>query len=448
MVKSTAAHYRTGVNLRYNDFKIVETKLREANEVYVIGDSHARAMGGSNNLAANGARLSAISQQASRVPNNAIVYMTGGHNDVAGGAQPQAIASQVSSIINSLTQKGCVVTYILFPEGSSNTNQEQMAPTRQAIAAAVPVGQDLDGCSMQGDGIHCQLNAYRGIVQNSATSTDSPEQSDIESLSMGPPYPPEEREAVASIQRKLEELYYSVGNTGIDGKYGPRTARAVRAYRRDRNITDPNRGREIDAAGLEALMGAERTETVSATGNTREFDPETGQRSTATQQAYTPDYDDVDTEDARQVAEAYLGESLTDQEWQLLLRATAAEANTNRGEMASCMAVMLNRVRSTGFPDDVRSVLYATNQFEAVTGHGGNGSAQFRNPSRSKINQVMQDVIANLADVDTTWVNFTSNIPSAYSSRRGLAFRQRMLDGPGNEVIGDTIFGIAPPARV
>ena len=434
--------------MRYSDFRIVETKLKEANEVYVIGDSHARAMGGPNNLAADGARLSAIASQANSVPNGSIVYMTGGHNDVAGGAQPQSIASQVSNIINSLTQKDCDVTYILFPEGTSNTNQENMAPTRQAIAAAVPVGQDLDGCSMQGDGIHCQLSAYRNIVQNAPTSTDSSRQSSVESLSMGPPYPPEESEAVANIQRKLEELYYSVGNTGIDGKYGPRTARAVRAYRRDRNINDPNRGREIDAAGLEALLGAERTETVSATGNNREFDPETGQRSTAAQQAYTPDYDNVDMEDAKQVAEAYLGESITDEEWQLLLRATAAEANSNGREMASCMAVILNRVRSTGFPDDITSVLYATNQFEAVTGFGGNGSAQFRNPSRNKINQVMQDVVANLASVDTSWVNFTAENPDAYSSRRGLAFRQRMLDGPGNEIIGDTIFGIAPPARV
>jgi hypothetical protein len=56
-------------------------------QVYVIGDSHAKAMGGTNNLASDGANLDAIATQASRVPNDATVYMTGGHNDVAARIQ-------------------------------------------------------------------------------------------------------------------------------------------------------------------------------------------------------------------------------------------------------------------------------------------------------------------------------------------------------------------------
>jgi len=432
--------------MRYKDFKIVETKLKEQDvpAVYVIGDSHARAMGGQNNLASDGALLRTIANQAQRVPNGADVYMTGGHNDVAGGAQPQTIANQVKDIIDSLLDKNCEVFYILFPEGTGNTNQENMAPTRQAINNADNVSRDLDGCSLQPDGIHCSLGSYRGIVGTAPSSSSSPENSNnIESLRMGPPYPPEQRESVSALQRKLEELYYSVGNTGIDGKYGPRTARAIKAYRKDRDIADPNQGREIDTAGIQELMGAEKTETVTATGNNREFNPETGQRSTGNRPAYVPDFNDVDMQDARQVAEAYLGSDINDEEWDLLLRATAAEAEANSREMASCMAVMLNRVRSPGFPDDIRSVLYADNQFEAVTGHGGNGSRWFRNPSQSKIDRVVQDVIDNLADVNTSWVNFTAENPEGYSSRRGLAFRQRMLDGPGNVIIGDTIFGVA-----
>jgi peptidoglycan hydrolase-like protein with peptidoglycan-binding domain len=255
--------------MRYRDFKIVETKLQEANEVYVIGDSHAAAMGGSNNLAANGARLSAVASQARQVPEGSIVYMTGGHNDVAAGAQPQAIASQVSSIINSLTQKDCVVTYILFPEGTDNTNQENMAPTRQAIAAAVPVGQDLDGCSMQGDGIHCQLSAYRGIVRDSATPNQTQEQ---DGVTAGPPYPQEDMERVRAIQTKLEELGYSVGSTGIDGKYGPRTSRAVKAFKQDNNIPITDNGRSMSEADIDKLETAEPVENPTSTGNSS-FDP-------------------------------------------------------------------------------------------------------------------------------------------------------------------------------
>lgn len=42
---------------------------------------------------------------------------------------------------------------------------------------------------------------------------------------------------VKLLQQSLEALGYSVGNTGIDGIYGPRTARAVRQFQRDAGIT-------------------------------------------------------------------------------------------------------------------------------------------------------------------------------------------------------------------
>lgn len=72
-----------------------------------------------------------------------------------------------------------------------------------------------------------------------------------EALKAGPPYPPEESEAVKALQTKLEELGYSVGSTGIDGKYGPRTTRAVRAFKQDYNIT--GNGLTADAATMTAL---------------------------------------------------------------------------------------------------------------------------------------------------------------------------------------------------
>jgi len=255
--------------MRYSDFKIVETKLREAEaQVFVIGDSHAKAMGGSNNLAANGARLSAIAQQAQRVPNGSVVYMTGGHNDVAGGSQPQVIASQVKRIIDSLLEKDCDIVYILFPEGTSNPNQENMEPTRRAIrTAGVPIGQDLEGCSLQQDGIHCGLSSYSGIVNDNASVTRSDSNAEADGLEAGPPYPQEDREAVRALQTKLEELGYSVGSTGIDGKYGPRTSRAVSAYKTDFNVTNSDRGRSISAEEITAMQSAEKKDEPTSTGN-------------------------------------------------------------------------------------------------------------------------------------------------------------------------------------
>jgi peptidoglycan hydrolase-like protein with peptidoglycan-binding domain len=55
-------------------------------------------------------------------------------------------------------------------------------------------------------------------------------------LKAGPPYPPTDTAAVKALQSKLQDLGYSVGSTGVDGKYGPRTVRAVAAYKKDNNI--------------------------------------------------------------------------------------------------------------------------------------------------------------------------------------------------------------------
>lgn len=86
-------------------------------------------------------------------------------------------------------------------------------------------------------------------------------------LEAGPPYPPEQSEAVKDLQRKLEELGYSVGSTGIDGKYGPRTSRAVAAYKRDFNVQDTDRGRSIDAREIQAMQNRQPVETPTPTGN-------------------------------------------------------------------------------------------------------------------------------------------------------------------------------------
>jgi peptidoglycan hydrolase-like protein with peptidoglycan-binding domain len=91
-------------------------------------------------------------------------------------------------------------------------------------------------------------------------------------LEAGPPYPPEQEDQVKALQRRLEELGYSVGSTGIDGKYGPRTSRAVAAFMRDNNLQTSDSGRSIDAAGLAKLQTATRVANPTPTGNAR-IDP-------------------------------------------------------------------------------------------------------------------------------------------------------------------------------
>jgi peptidoglycan hydrolase-like protein with peptidoglycan-binding domain len=431
--------------MRYTDFKIVETKLREAGEVYVIGDSHAKAMGGANNLASNGARLSAIATQANNVPNGATVYMTGGHNDVPAGTSPQQIASQVQSIINTLQGKGCTVNYILFPEGSSNTKQEQMGPTRQAITTAVTVGKDLEGCSLS-DGIHCQMSSYTGIVNASAPSNDPignkmDSDNDIaQGLEAGPPYPPEQVDDVKALQTRLEELGYSVGSTGIDGKYGPRTTRAVAAFKRDNNVT-PATGNNVNPTASATLATATKVETPTPTGNT-------------SRAANVPLGDLADTANlpkAKEVVEEYLGSEISDNDMNMLVRAIASEASRHNRERAAVAGVILNRVRTNygpngGYGASIPAQLNAKNQFQAVTGTPDNGRRPadgYKNMTTRTAGEVIGTVIQNLSSQNKTWMNFTSNIESAYGPGTDMAFLTTMRKSPGAKVIGQTIFGTA-----
>jgi peptidoglycan hydrolase-like protein with peptidoglycan-binding domain len=85
------------------------------------------------------------------------------------------------------------------------------------------------------------------------------------SLKAGPPYPPEDTDAVKKMQTKLEELGYSVGTTGVDGKYGPRTTRAIRAYKIDHNVRGS--ALELTAQELEDLHNATPVENPTPTGN-------------------------------------------------------------------------------------------------------------------------------------------------------------------------------------
>lgn len=84
-------------------------------------------------------------------------------------------------------------------------------------------------------------------------------------LQSGPPYPPEDVPAVKQMQQKLEALGYPVGSTGIDGKYGVRTARAVRAFKRDFDLDGD--GLSMSATDIEKLSTAEPVDNPSDTGN-------------------------------------------------------------------------------------------------------------------------------------------------------------------------------------
>ena len=114
----------------------------------------------------------------------------------------------------------------------------------------------------------CREVGTGGSSAGSTTTTAStrgqaPEQTG--ELRAGPPYPREQMAAVRDMQEKLDDLGYSVGTTGADGKYGPRTTNAVRAFKRDFDIDGD--GLSMDASALERLASAEPVDNPTPTGN-------------------------------------------------------------------------------------------------------------------------------------------------------------------------------------
>lgn len=73
-------------------------------------------------------------------------------------------------------------------------------------------------------------------------------------------YDPAQIERVKKVQTLLQRLGYNVGNTGIDGKYGPRTERAVRRFQKDNGlrvdgIVGPETGKALTATKSRSPRG-------------------------------------------------------------------------------------------------------------------------------------------------------------------------------------------------
>jgi len=83
-------------------------------------------------------------------------------------------------------------------------------------------------------------------------------------------YSPQLIPTVKKLQTRLEELGYSVGSTGIDGKFGPRTEQAVRRFQQANGLqVDGIVGPET----RKALAAAKASTNTSGYGN--EFDTKT-----------------------------------------------------------------------------------------------------------------------------------------------------------------------------
>jgi spore germination cell wall hydrolase CwlJ-like protein len=147
---------------------------------------------------------------------------------------------------------------------------------------------------------------------------------------------------------------------------------------------------------------------------------------------------------ARAAAEDFLGRRMTDSEWNNLVAATVAESLPNSPqEQAGIMAVILNRVKDSRYPNTVNEVLLQTNQFQAVTGTPNNRSPSrnFINPDERQLASTIRGVNQYIGTMDKGWLNFTSNISAAYGPGTDIGFRDRVRRSSGARVIGGTVFG-------
>lgn len=257
------------------------------------------------------------------------------------------------------------------------------------------------------------------------------------SLTQGPPYPPEQMDGVRKMQSQLEKIGYSVGRTGVDGKYGPLTSRAVKAFKKDYNET--GNGSEMTGTALDKLAKVEsgaipKVTKPTETGNPKPF---------GGKELKALDFGGEKNNEARKTAEEFLGREMKDQEWNALVRATVAEASPDSKEQAAVMAVILNRANSSKYPDSIMSVLTQKNQFQAVTGTPTNRapSRNFSRPTSRQIASVVDAVLNHLPNANKTWLNFTANNPKAYGPGTNIDFMYAMRQSQGAKVIGGTVFG-------
>jgi hypothetical protein len=146
----------------------------------------------------------------------------------------------------------------------------------------------------------------------------------------------------------------------------------------------------------------------------------------------------------RSAAEAYLGRAMDDKEWEMLLRATHAEATDDARERAGVMSVILNRVKADNYPDTITGVLMAENQFQAVTGtkDDPNPNSRFKSINSGVISQFRDEVAPLLGEfADKNWLNFTAGNPDAYGPGTDIGFMEQVKNAQGSMQIGGTIFG-------
>ncbi len=276
--------------MRFKEFFIQEQTSKPG--YYTVGDSHAVGLAnyaGSPWISKgkNGTKSdeSMHYQAIDSIPKGSVVLISAGANDTFANRSPESTASSVSRLVNAATSKGLSVVYLLFPIGS-RPNSDLRAKTRDAIkkSLSVPV-VDLEGSRLV-DGVHADAMGYmkaanqaRSIASPSVslgpnTEPGAPKTKDKDKqdtisgkdIKKGPPYLFADKKAVMDMQQKLLDLGYDVGPPGKDGKFGPYTAAALDAFKKDYKLEgSANMFTVADSQTLDKVTSGEIAKVLNPT---------------------------------------------------------------------------------------------------------------------------------------------------------------------------------------
>jgi hypothetical protein len=471
--------------MRFAEFKIL---LESKDNVVVIGDSIAVGIGGASPYAEGGIstvevlnRVNAF-VKSGKAKGATVILSSGASNsapiELEGGIKKPGNGGlgPVSQQIKVLKDAGATVVLvgtgskksIAFPGTTWTGGKKYIVDLTgvndqlesMASAAGVkflgPLEQYDPGMhSGNGDGIH-PYSGYAKLKQAGASSAPASNTKDKQGQGSKPTdtkaeqiskvsVPTSRRGAdVADVQKVLVALGYQLPRHGVDGIRGPETSAAVKQFQ--------------EANGLD-VDGDPGPDTVKALNNAMQKRGIKIAKSTSadvkTAYAQTYELDDADikkygsipqtkmTMQAKASAEEYLGRTISDDEWDYLLRATAAESSFNVKSYAMVMGSILNRAKDAG-KNGIISALMAKNQFQAVTGTAADGhkpSAMFvRGPTADQLKAMSVAAVEYLPRVSREQKNFTATNPAAYGPGTNIAYLDQMRSQKGGSEIAGSAF--------
>jgi hypothetical protein len=447
--------------MRFKEFKVL---LEEKQKLYAIGDSHARAIGaqpGWTSLATDG--RSALSSEndaaVSKVPNGSLVVLSAGANDMLNPNKTQVVG-RIESLINKLKQKKCTVYYVLFAETDNPKFAKDKNQLRKLVTNAVgsEVGLlDMGKLSYKegsSDGIHAPMSWYAQAASKAAagakttattTVTNTPSDEDASNVIAVPTSRagPE----VADIQKVLLALGYKLPKHGVDGVRGPETGAAVSRFQEDNNLAvdgDPGPqtvgmlNKLVTEKNIKFTKSTQADVKASSYGNIADLNDED-----ITKYGNLPQ--DQMAGKAKTAAESYLGKSISEDEWDYLVRATFAESAADVKSYAMVMATILNHAR-TYAPNAKNGVIVALmrrNAFQAVSGTRVNPgpSRGFKaGPPAKNLRAICVAAVEYLSKVSHSQMEFSATNTAAYGPGTNIGWLHQLEKNKNSSVIAGSRF--------